>query len=152
MTTRAVVPILIADDDPDDRDLALDALTECLPRNPLHFVKDGVELLDFLKQTGAYKDSDAPRPGVILVDLNMPRMDGREAIAEIKRDPALRQIPIVVLTTSKAEEDVFRTYDLGVSSYVVKPVTYRALVDVMADLGRYWFDVVMLPDPSAGDC
>jgi CheY-like chemotaxis protein len=149
MTTHTVVPILIADDDPDDRDLALDALTECLPQNPVHFVKDGVELLDFLRRTGPYVNSDTPRPGVILVDLNMPRMDGREAIAAIKRDPALRQIPIVVLTTSKAEEDVFRTYDLGVSSYVVKPVTYRALVEVMADLGRYWFDLVMLPERSA---
>ena len=151
MTSRTPVPILIADDDPDDRDLALDALTECLPRNPVHFVKDGVELLDFLKRTGPYLSNDAPRPGVILVDLNMPRMDGREAIAEIKRDHGLRQIPIVVLTTSKAEEDIFRTYDLGVSSYVVKPVTYRALVSVMADLGRYWFDVVKLPDPSAAN-
>lgn len=148
MTTSAAVSILIADDDPDDRDLASDALTESRPMNPVHFVKDGVELLDFLKRTGPYVKSDSPRPGVILVDLNMPRMDGREAIAEIKRDHALRQIPIVVLTTSKAEEDIFRTYDLGVSSYVVKPVSFRALVDVMTDLGRYWFEVVKLPDPG----
>ena len=151
MTTRTAVPILIADDDPDDRDLALDALTESRPLNPVYFVKDGVELLDFLKRTGSYVNNDTPRPAVILVDLNMPRMDGREAIAEIKRDHALRQIPIVVLTTSKAEEDIFRTYDLGVSSYVVKPVNYQALVDVMSDLGRYWFDVVELPDPGAGN-
>jgi len=152
MTTTTAAPILIADDDPDDRDLARDALNESRPLNPIHFVKDGVELLDFLKRTGSYvKKSDAPRPGVILVDLNMPRMDGREAIAVIKQDHALRQIPIVVLTTSKAEEDVFRTYDLGVSSYVVKPVSYRALVDVMTDLGRYWFDVVKLPDPGAAN-
>jgi CheY-like chemotaxis protein len=149
MTACTAVPILIADDDPDDRDLARDALSESRPLNPVHFVKDGVELLDFLKRTGAYTSSDAPRPGVILVDLNMPRMDGREAIAAIKRDHALRQIPIVVLTTSKAEEDIFRTYDLGVSSYVVKPVSFHGLVDVMTDLGRYWFDVVKLPDPSA---
>jgi len=146
MTLRTVVPILIADDDPDDRELALDALRESRLLNPIHFVKDGIELLEFLKRTGAYARDPAPRPGVILVDLNMPRMDGREAIAEIKRDPALRQIPIVVLTTSKAEEDIFRTYDLGVSSYVVKPVTFGALVDVMRELGRYWFEVVMLPD------
>jgi CheY-like chemotaxis protein len=148
MSVRTVVPILIADDDPDDRDLARDALTESQLLNPIHFVNDGIELLDFLRRTGAYANDETPRPGVILVDLNMPRMDGREAIAEIKSDPALRQIPIVVLTTSKAEEDIFRTYDLGVSSYVVKPVTFKALVDVMTDLGKYWFEVVMLPDPS----
>ena len=148
MSARSTVPILIADDDPDDRDLALEAMTESHLLNPIHFVRDGVELLEFLQKRGQYEQAEAPRPGVILIDLNMPRMDGREAIAEIKRDPGLRQIPIVVLTTSKAEEDIYRTYDLGVNSYIVKPVTFRALVDVMSDLGRYWFEVVMLPDPS----
>lgn len=148
MTTRGTLPILIADDDPDDRELAVEALTESRLLNPVHFVHDGVELLEFLQHRGAYAGNDSPRPGVILVDLNMPRMDGREAIAVIKADPALRQIPIVVLTTSKAEEDIYRTYDLGVSSYVVKPVTFQALVAVMTDLGRYWFEVVELPDGS----
>lgn len=148
MTARTTLPILIADDDPDDRELARDALAASRLLNPIHFVKDGVELLEFLQRRGAWIACDTPRPGVILIDLNMPRMDGREAIAEIKRDPALRQIPIVVLTTSKAEEDIYRSYDLGVSSYVVKPVTFQALVDVMADLGRYWFEIVELPEAS----
>lgn len=146
--TRPALPILIADDDPDDRELAREALTESRLLNPVHFVTDGVELLEYLQRRGRFSDSDTPRPGVILVDLNMPRMDGREAIAAIKRDPALRQIPIVVLTTSKAEEDIYRTYDLGVSSYVVKPVTFGALVDVMVDLGRYWFELVELPETA----
>lgn len=144
--SRPPLPILIADDDPDDRELARDALIESRLVNPVHFVSDGIELLEFLQRRGRFRDSLAPRPAVILVDLNMPRMDGRQAIAEIKQDPALRQIPIVVLTTSKAEEDIYRTYDLGVSSYVVKPITFSALVDVMTDLGRYWFEVVELPE------
>ncbi len=141
---RPLVPILIAEDDADDRELALDALRESRLLNPLHFVRDGVELMEFLQRTGQY--GDAPRPGLILLDLNMPRMNGREAIGRIKSDPDLRQIPIVVLTTSRAEEDIYRTYDLGVSSYVVKPVTFAALVGVMTGLRRYWFEVVELPD------
>lgn len=148
MTARTAVPILIADDDADDRELAIEALTESRLLNPVHFVQDGVELMEFLQHRGAYAGDDSPRPGVILIDLNMPRMDGREAIAAIKADPSLRRIPIVVLTTSKAEEDIYRTYDLGVNSYVVKPVTFQALVAVMNDLGRYWFEVVELPDVS----
>lgn len=146
--TRPALPILIADDDPDDRELARDALAESRLLNPVHFVTDGVELLEYLQRRGRYRAIETQRPGVILVDLNMPRMDGREAIAEIKRDPALRQIPIVVLTTSKAEEDIYRTYDLGVSSYVVKPITFDALVKVMAGLGRYWFELVELPETA----
>lgn len=149
MTARRTLPILIADDDPDDRELARDALSASRLVNPIHFVNDGVELLEFLQRRGRWIGSSTPRPGVILVDLNMPRLDGREAIAEIKRDPALRQIPIVVLTTSKAEEDIYRSYDLGVSSYIVKPVTFQALVNVMADLGRYWFELVELPKAGA---
>ena len=148
-TPRPIV-ILMADDDPDDRMLVREAMTESRVVNELRFVEDGEQLLDYLTRRGKYADPDgAPRPGLILLDLNMPRMDGREAISEIKQDPALRQIPIVVLTTSKAEEDIYRTYDLGVSSYVVKPVTFQALVDVMADLGRYWFELVKLPGAPA---
>jgi len=112
-------------------------------------------LLDFLRRRGRYADpAAAPRPGLILLDLNMPRKDGREALAEIKADPDLRRIPVVVLTTSKAEEDIYRTYDLGVNSFITKPVTFEGLVSVMKALGQYWFEIVELPttkrDASSG--
>lgn len=138
--------LLMADDDPDDRMLATDALAESHLSNELYCVEDGEELMDYLYHRGRYADAaTAPRPGVILLDLNMPRKDGREAIQEIKADPHLRQIPIIVLTTSKAEEDIYRSYDLGVNSFITKPVTFAALVDVMQSLGRYWFEIVELP-------
>jgi CheY-like chemotaxis protein len=118
--------------------------------NDLRFVEDGVELLAYLRCQGRYSEpSAAPKPGLILLDLNMPKMDGREALREIKNDPTLRRIPVVVMTTSRAEEDIYRTYDLGVSSYVAKPVTFEGLVDVMRALGGYWFNVVALPDRGA---
>lgn len=140
------VTILIADDDPDDRMLALEALNEGQLSNNLYFVEDGEELVDYLKRRGQYSDpASSPRPGLILVDLNMPRKDGREAIREIKEDAALRQIPVVVLTTSKAEEDIFRTYNVGVNSYITKPATFDGLVEVMQGLRRYWFEIVELP-------
>jgi CheY-like chemotaxis protein len=141
------IAILIADDDADDRMMAKDALEECRLANHTHFVENGVELLAYLRQQGRFAESGtAPRPGLILLDLNMPKMDGREALREIKADPSLRRIPVVVMTTSKAEEDIYRTYDLGVSSYVAKPVTFEGLVEVMKALGRYWFEIVELPD------
>jgi len=141
------VTILIADDDPDDRMLALEALNESRLSNNLYFVEDGEELLDYLKRRGQYSDpASSPRPGLILVDLNMPRKDGREAIREIKADEELRQIPLVVLTTSKAEEDILRTYNLGVNSYITKPVSFDGLVEVMQGLRRYWFEIVELPE------
>jgi CheY-like chemotaxis protein len=140
------IVILLADDDPDDCLLARDALSESRLANELHVVGDGEELLDYLHQRGAYAEpGQAPRPGLILLDLNMPRKDGREALREIKADPVLRCIPVVVLTTSKAEEDVYRTYDLGVNSYISKPVSFEGLVKVMKVLGRYWFEIVELP-------
>jgi CheY-like chemotaxis protein len=143
------IAILIADDDADDRMMARDALEECRLANHTFFVENGVELLTYLRRQGRYADPKAsPRPGLILLDLNMPKMDGREALREIKADPSLRRIPIVVMTTSKAEEDIYRTYDLGVSSYVAKPVTFEGLVEVMKALGRYWFEIVELPDAS----
>jgi CheY-like chemotaxis protein len=143
------IAILIADDDADDRMLAKEALDESRLVNDVRFVEDGVELLSYLRRQGRYAEPGAaPRPGLILLDLNMPKMDGREALREIKADPALRRTPIVVMTTSKAEEDIFRTYDLGVSSYVTKPVTFEALVDVMKTLGKYWFNIVALPDEA----
>ena len=138
--------VLVADDDPEDRMLIEDAFEESRLANTLEFVEDGEELLDYLHRRNGYSDPSAsPRPGLILLDLNMPRKDGREALKEIKSDPHLRQIPIVVMTTSKAEEDVMRTYDLGVNSFITKPVTFEGLVEVVRMLGRYWFQIVELP-------
>jgi len=140
------ITILMADDDEDDRLMAREALKEARLLNDLRFVVDGEELMDYLYRRNKYANAgDAPRPGLILLDLNMPRKDGRDALMEIKRDAELRQIPIVVLTTSKAEEDIFRTYDLGVNSFIVKPVSFKALVDVMSTLIKYWFEIVELP-------
>lgn len=136
--------ILMADDDADDRMLTKEALEESRVLNDLRFVEDGEELMDYLKKRGPY--ADAQRPGLILLDLNMPKKDGREALKEIKADPDLRRIPIVVMTTSKAEEDVFRSYDLGASSFITKPVTFDRLVELMRTLGQYWVEFVELPD------
>lgn len=146
------ITLLIADDDPDDRLLAQDALIESRLLNPLYFVEDGDDLLDFLHRRGAYAGQNIPRPGLILLDLNMPRKDGRQALLEIKNDPQLRRIPIVILTTSEAEEDILRSYDLGVNSFIVKPVTFDGLVQVMRTIGLYWFEIVALPvaDYTAG--
>lgn len=140
------IVILMADDDADDRMLTKDALEESRVLNELRFVEDGEELMDYLKRRGKYADADAPRPGLILLDLNMPKKDGREALKEIKADPDLRRIPIVVMTTSKAEEDIFRSYDIGASSFITKPVTFGRLVDLMRALGDYWVEFVELPD------
>lgn len=146
MQDREPLIILMADDDADDRAIAAEALREARLANELHFVEDGEKLMDYLRQTGDYSDPEtAPRPGIILLDLNMPRKDGREALEEIKADPDLRRIPVVVLTTSTAEEDVYRSYDLGVSGYIAKPVTFGGLVEVMRNLGNYWFELVELP-------
>jgi CheY-like chemotaxis protein len=140
------ITILMADDDEDDRLMAEEALREAKLLNPIRFVKNGEDLLDYLYHRGEYSDPDvAPRPGLILLDLNMPRKDGREAIREIKEDPELKLIPIVVLTTSDAEEDIYRTYDLGVNSYITKPVAFEGLVEVMKNLANYWFNIVKLP-------
>jgi CheY-like chemotaxis protein len=138
--------ILLADDDPDDRLMAKEALEESRLLNPLATVEDGEELLEYLRRTGKYTHlADEPLPGLILLDLNMPRMDGREALKEIKSDPKLCHIPIIVLTTSKAEEDIYRTYNLGVNSFITKPVSFNSLVDLMRNLGKYWFEIVTLP-------
>ena len=138
------IVLLMAEDDEDDRLLTRDAFAESRLKNELRFVEDGVELLSYLRREGKY--ADAPRPGVILLDLNMPRKDGREALQEIKADPDLRRIPIVVMTTSSAEEDIVRSYDLGASSYITKPVTFEGLVEVMRGFGRYWIEIVELSD------
>jgi CheY-like chemotaxis protein len=139
----------MADDDADDREMAQDALHQSRLLNELRCVEDGEELLDYLHRRGAFAPPvEAPRPGIILLDLNMPRMDGREALKEIKEHPEFKRIPIIVLTTSKAEEDIYRTYDLGVNSFISKPVTFDGLVEVMKAVGRYWFEVVDLPESS----
>jgi CheY-like chemotaxis protein len=143
---RRPITILMADDDDEDRLMTRDALDVSRLGNELRFVVDGDDLMDYLHCRGAYESPGAaPVPGVILLDLNMPKKDGREALAEIKADPRLRHIPVIVLTTSKAEEDVMRTYDLGVNSFITKPVTFMGLVEVMRVWSQYWFEIVELP-------
>jgi len=138
--------ILMADDDAEDRMMMADAFAESHLAIPLRFVEDGEQLMDYLFHRGAYTDpASAPRPGLILLDLNMPKKDGWNALQEIKNDPTLRHIPIVILTTSKAEQDVYRSYDLGVNSFITKPVTLTGLVEVVTMLGKYWFEIVDLP-------
>ena len=146
MPSSKSIVILMADDDADDRLLAKDALNECQASSSLHFVENGEELLDYLRHEGKYASlANTPRPGLILLDLNMPRKDGREALQEIKADPELRIIPVVVLTTSKADTDIRRIYELGANSFITKPVSFDALIKVMNDLVHYWFEVVELP-------
>ncbi len=141
------VIFLMADDDPDDRLLVEEAFKESLISNSIYFVEDGVELMDYLRKQDKYAHPGiAPTPDLILLDLNMPRKDGREALAEIKSDLHLRYIPVVVLTTSKAEEDIMRSYDIGAASYITKPVTFDGLVESIRGLGQYWVQIVRLPD------
>ena len=139
----------MADDDPGDRLLAAEALKDARLINDLRFVENGEELMDYLLTRGNFAPpASAPRPGLILLDLNMPRKDGRTVLKEIKTDPDLRQIPVVVLTTSKADEDIYKSYDLGVNSYIVKPVTFEAIVDTLQTLEKHWFQIVELPPDS----
>lgn len=146
MTThKDPITILMADDDDDDYLLTKKALKESKLLNTLVRVKDGEELIDYLYARGEYEGQKVSRPGVILLDLNMPRMDGREALKVIKSDPKLSNIPVVVFTTSKAEEDVYRSYQLGGNSFITKPVTFENLIKVMKTLGLYWFEIVELP-------
>jgi two-component system response regulator len=145
------VTILMADDDPDDRQLTREAFEENHLANDLRFVEDGEELLDYLNHRGKYSDPDAaPWPSIILLDLNMPRMDGREALRELKKDPRFRGIRVVIMTTSKAEEDVVRSYNLSAASYITKPVTFERLVEVVKAIGKYWLEIVELPPDGNG--
>jgi CheY-like chemotaxis protein len=138
--------ILMADDDADDRLLAKDALAECQLAGEVRFVEDGEDLMDYLQHRGKYaQGANAPMPNLILLDLNMPRKDGREALREIKSNPDLRKIPVVVLTTSKADTDIGQIYDLGANSFISKPVAFDSLVNVMRALGHYWWEIVELP-------
>ena len=149
---RTPVTILMADDDEEDRMMTKEAWENAKLANDLRFVNDGEELMDYLKHRGEYADVvSSPSPGLILLDLNMPKKDGREALREIKAAAELRRIPIVVLTTSKAEEDIIRSYDLGANSYITKPVTFEGLVSIVKELRKYWFELVELPsNPLAG--
>jgi CheY-like chemotaxis protein len=149
---RPPITILMAEDDPDDRLMTRDAFAECRLHNPLQFVEDGEQLMDYLRRRGRYADEAAfPMPGLVLLDLNMPRKDGREALREIKADPELRKIPVVILTTSRAEEDVARSYRDGANSFITKPVSFGALIEVVQALGKYWLQIVDLPADPAGD-
>jgi len=149
--SRRLVIILYAEDDPEDRMLVEDAMEESRLANELHFVEDGEELMDYLHRRGKHTElSNKPLPGLILLDLNMPKKDGREALEEIKADPNLRRIPIVVLTTSKAEEDILSSYDLGVSGFVIKPVTFESLVSILKTVTKYWFEIVEPPPQRTG--
>jgi len=146
-TSVKPITILMADDDADDRQMTKEAFDESLVRNDLRFVENGEELLDYLHRRGKYTDpKSSPRPGLILLDLNMPKKDGREALREIKDDPRFKSIRVVVMTTSNADEDISRTYDLSASSYITKPVTFEALLDVIRVLGKYWLEIVQLPE------
>lgn len=145
-TAKKAFPILIADDDPDDRLLAGRALAVSRVLNEVHFVEDGEELMDYLHRRNDYNEENAPRPGLILLDLNMPRKDGREALQEIKQNQNFHRIPVVIMTTSKEEQDILRSYDLGANSFITKPVTFERLVELMGVLGTYWVEFVELPD------
>ncbi|MDY7231404.1 response regulator [Hyalangium rubrum] len=146
MQRARAITILMADDDADDRDLTRDAMRQSRLRNELRYVEDGEELLDYLNHRGRYTDpKDAPLPGLILLDLNMPRKDGREALREIKSHPGLRRIPVIILTTSKTEEDVLRTYDLGANCFITKPGTFEELVEVVKVLDKHWVQTAELP-------
>lgn len=139
--------ILYADDDPEDRMLTEEAFEESNLSVQLQFVEDGEELMSYLFNTGKYQDQDKyPSPDLILLDLNMPKKDGRECLKEIKDNEQLRKIPVVVLTTSNDEEDVIKTYNLGVSSFITKPVSFESMVEVVQSLNKYWFQVVRLPN------
>lgn len=140
---RRPMTLLCAEDDADYRLLTRRALKATNWTHDVRFVEDGEELMDYLHRRGRYAEpGSAPRPNLILLDLNLPRKDGREALEEIKQHPSLRRIPVVILTTSSAEEDVMKTYSLGAASYIRKPVNMTSLVDIMQTLGHYWFEIV----------
>lgn len=140
------IRIVVADDDADDRLMIKDAFEESKLGNPVDFVEDGVELMEYLNRQGKWTHlTNQPFPGFILLDLNMPRKDGRTALKEIKESAEHHRIPIVILTTSKAEEDIIRTYNLGVNSFICKPVSFDKLVDIVKTVGHYWIEIVALP-------
>lgn len=147
MNQKKSIVILVADDDPDDRMMTQEALEENHIINQIKFVEDGVDLIDYLRQNGKFNNpTEFPRPDIILLDLNMPKVDGREALKIIKSDPDLCKIPIIVLTTSKSDVDIVKSYDLGVNCFISKPVTFTRFLEVIRTIGQYWFEIVQLPD------
>ncbi len=140
------ITIVMADDDPDDQYLAQAAFNENRIANELYFVNNGEELLDYLLHRGRFNKENAPRPGLILLDINMPKMNGLDALKEIKKHDSLKRIPVVILTTSKSDADVVSSYNLGVSSFISKPVSFEELVEVTKKIGQYWFGIVVLPE------
>ena len=143
LETRKVVTILLVEDNPGDARLAQEALRENKLLNSLHVVEDGLKAMDFLYRRGAF--ADAPVPDLVLLDLNLPGKDGRDVLAEIKDDPALKVIPVVVLTSSKAEEDIVRSYDLHANCYISKPVDFEKFIEIVRQVGNFWFEIVRLP-------
>ena len=140
------IEILLVEDNPGDVRLTVEALKENKMYNPLHVVEDGREALSFLHQEGEY--TETPRPGLILLDLNLPKKDGREVLKEIKSDEDLKQIPVVILTTSKAEEDVLKTYDLHANCYITKPVDLDQFIKVVKSIEEFWLSIVKLPSEA----
>jgi CheY-like chemotaxis protein len=150
-TKRAIV--LLAEDDPGDQELTRRALQEDVLRTTLYVVSDGEEAMDFLLRRGDYDDpAAAPRPDLLLLDLNMPKLDGRQVLQQIRKDEGLRRLPVVVLTTSKQEEDIIRSYDVGCNSFITKPVDIGAFMRTVREMGSYWFELVTLPTPRGIEC
>jgi two-component system response regulator len=143
------VDILLVEDNPGDVRLTKEALIGAKVLNEIYVVKDGVEAMEFLRKEGSF--AHVPVPGLILLDLNLPRKDGREVLAEIKMDPKLKRIPVVILTSSQAEEDIFKSYDLHANCYVTKPVDLNRFVEIMHSLDEFWFSIVKLPPPKRGE-
>jgi two-component system, chemotaxis family, response regulator Rcp1 len=143
MNVKPIELLLVEDSEPDVR-LTIEALREAKVKNRLWVVDDGVEAVDFLRRHG--KHPDAPRPDLILLDLNLPRKDGRQVLKEIKNDDSLKRIPVVILTTSKSEEDVLRAYDLHANCYITKPVDFNRFMEVVKSIEDFWLTVVRLPD------
>lgn len=143
--------ILYADDDPEDRMLMKEALETGHPGNLLHFVENGEDLMDYLRRNGKYSDLKHRRyPDLILLNLNMPKKDGREALEEIKADPDFRRIPVIVLTASQAGQDIYKAYDLGASGFIIKPLTFESLADTITTVVKYWSEIVRLPVKHIG--
>lgn len=142
---RQTETVLLADDDPDDRALIKDAFEEVVAGAELHCVKDGQELLDYVRGQGAYSNKNVPAPALILLDLNMPKKDGRQVLRELKADAKLKGIPVVIFTTSSSEDDVRASYETGASSFIVKPSGYNTLLELLERLRKYWFETTVLP-------
>ncbi len=147
-TSQGKISIIMADDDADDRLLTQSAFEENQISNPMHFVENGQELMDFLQRKGKYNALNHPLPSLILLDLNMPKMDGREALREIKADPDLRKIPVLILTTSKSEKDIVESYSLGASCFISKPANFEQLLEVVKNIGRFWLETASIPGHS----